>query len=64
MMKRILWPLLLVFGGASAFATITSQTAQTTYTIIAVPQAVPVGFPFQQASDLLVTDAGSGAAPR
>ena len=63
-MKRILWPIILVFGGSSALATITSQTAQTTYTIIAVPQAVPVGFPFQQGSDLLVTDAGSGGAPR
>jgi len=64
MMKSILWPILLVFSGASAFATITSQTAQTTVTLSAVPQAVPSGFPFQQASDLLVTDAGSGGAPR
>lgn len=47
-----------------AWANISSQTARTGPVLISgSPQVVPVGFPFQQGSDLVVVDIGTVAVP-
>ncbi len=47
-----------------AFGNITSQIDKTgPIPIAAFPQVIPVGYPFQQSSDLLVLDVGSGGTP-
>ena len=62
-MRRIL--VALLFLPALAWASITSQTDKTgPFLITGLPQVIPVGFPFQQGSDLVVLDEGSSAVPR
>jgi hypothetical protein len=48
----------------ACLASVTSQTDKTgPFLITGSPQTIPVGFPFQQASDLLVLDSGPTGAP-
>lgn len=54
--------LLLPFA---ACASVTSQTDKSgPFVITGLPQVIAVGFPFNQAGDLLVLDSGSAASPR
>ena len=49
----------------ACFGSITSQVANSgPFTIASSPQTIPVGFPFQQGSDLVVTDTGTTGTPR
>lgn len=55
-MKKLLALFLLPLA---CFANITSQTEKTgPFVITGLPQTIPVGFPFQQGSDLVVLDTG------
>ena len=55
----------LLFFPALALASVTPQTDKTgPFLITGLPQTIAVGFPFQQASDLVVLDQGTIASPR
>jgi hypothetical protein len=62
-MRKLLCGLLLF--PLAACASVTSTVDKTgPFTITGLPQVIPVGFPAQQGSDLLVLDEGSSTSPR
>ena len=62
-MRRII--VALFFMPLLALASVTSQVDKTgPFLITGLPQVIPVGFPFQQASDISVLDMGSTSTPR
>lgn len=62
---KVLRLVALLFLPLLAFGSVTSQTDKTgPFTITGLPLTIPVGFPFQQGSDLVVLDEGSAGTPR